>query len=454
MKKMYQLSMLVAALVVSTWVNASLPQTDPEGRPLPSLSTMLKKVNPAVVNIATFSEQQMSNNPLLNDPFFRRFFNIPEQQQPNQQPRKLQRSAGSGVIIDADEGIVVTNHHVIKDSDEIRVSLTDGRHYVAKLLGSDPELDVAVLQIKGDDLAEVSLGNSEILEVGDFVVAIGNPFGLGQTVTTGIVSALGRTGLGIEGYENFIQTDASINPGNSGGALVNLNGELVGINTAIIAPAGGNVGIGFAIPMDMVKSSVDQIVEDGEVRRGQLGIGIQDITVDLQIAFDLENGQQGVLITGVAEDSEAEKAGLKPDDIIVAVEGEKVLSTGNLRSQIGKRKIGDRVKVTFLRDGKEKSLRVKIGEPTQQSASDGSLHRLLQGVRFENNTEGRGVVVTEMQRNSLAAYSGLRPGDIILGANRLRIDDIGDFREALQRDDDKVLLRIQRGRSSFYVVIQ
>lgn len=453
MKKMYQLSFLVAILTMSAWVNASLPQTDPEGRPLPSLSSMLKEVNPAVVNIATFSEQQMSNNPLLNDPFFRRFFNIPEQQ-PNQQPRKLQRSAGSGVIIDADEGIVVTNHHVIKDSDEIRVSLTDGRHFVAKLLGSDPELDVAVLQIKGAKLSEVALGNSEILEVGDFVVAIGNPFGLGQTVTTGIVSALGRTGLGIEGYENFIQTDASINPGNSGGALVNLNGELIGINTAIIAPAGGNVGIGFAIPMDMVKSSVDQIIEDGEVKRGQLGIGIQDITVDLQIAFDLKNGQQGVLITNVADNSEAEKAGLKPDDIIVAIEDEKVISTGNLRSQIGKRKIGDKVKVSFLREGKTKSLRVKIGEPLQQTASDGSLHRLLQGVRFENNAEGRGVVVTEMERNSLAAYSGLRPGDIILGTNRLRIDDLGDFREALSRDDDKILLRIQRGRTSFYVVIQ
>ncbi|TQV72434.1 DegQ family serine endoprotease [Aliikangiella marina] len=450
---MYQLSLLVATLVLSTWVNASLPQADPQGRPLPSLSTMLKEVNPAVVNIATFSEQQMSNNPLLNDPFFRRFFNIPEQQ-PNQQPRKLQRSAGSGVIIDADEGIVVTNYHVIKDSDEIRVSLTDGRHYVAKLLGSDPELDVAVLQIKNENLSEVPLGDSEALEVGDFVVAIGNPFGIGQTVTTGIVSALGRTGLGIEGYENFIQTDASINPGNSGGALVNLNGQLIGINTAIIAPAGGNVGIGFAIPMDMVKSSVEQIIEDGEVKRGQLGIGIQDITVDLQIAFDLKNGQQGVLITGVAEDSEAAKAGLKPDDIIVAIEGEKVISTGNLRSQIGKRKIGDKVKVTFLRDGKEKSLRVKIGDPIQQSASSGNLHRLLDGARFENNTEGRGVVVAELERNSLAAYSGLRPGDIILGANRLRINDMDDFREALRRDDDRILLRVQRGRSSFYVVIQ
>ena len=199
--------------------------------------------------------------------------------------KKGQMSAGSGVIVDAKDGIVITNYHVVKEADEVRVSLVDGRHYTAKVLGTDPELDIAVLEIEGSQLSAVKLGDSEALEVGDFVVAIGNPFGLGQTVTTGVVSALDRTGLGIEGYENFIQTDASINPGNSGGALVNLRGELVGINTAIIAPAGGNVGIGFAIPMDMAKASMEQILANGEVKRGQIGVGIQDITVDLQIAF-------------------------------------------------------------------------------------------------------------------------------------------------------------------------
>ena len=454
MRKMYQLIVAVLVLTQSAWVYASLPQTDPDGKPLPSLSTMLKGVNPAVVNIATFSERQYAENPLLNDPFFRRFFNIPDQQTPEQKPKKMQRSAGSGVIIDAKEGIIVTNHHVIKDSDEVRISLTDGRHYTAKVLGNDPELDVAVLQIKAKRLTAVKLGNSEILEVGDFVVAIGNPFGLGQTVTTGIVSALGRTGLGIEGYENFIQTDASINPGNSGGALVNLNGELVGINTAIIAPAGGNVGIGFAIPLDMVKASVDQIIDTGEVKRGQLGIGIQDITVDLQIAFDLENGQQGVLVTHVEEGSEADKAGLKADDIIIAVDGEETLSTGKLRSQISKRKIGEEVEVSFLRNGKTKRLDVEIGEPLSRVASDGRLHELLAGVRFENNDEGGGVVVTDISRNSLAAYSGLRRGDVIVGTNKRRVENLNDFQNALARDDNKILLRVERGRSAFYLVIQ
>ncbi|MGX5172687.1 DegQ family serine endoprotease [Aliikangiella sp. IMCC44653] len=436
-------------------VSASLPQVDPDGKPLPSLSNMLKKVNPAVVNIATFSEKQYTNNPLLNDPFFRRFFNIPEQQEPTDRPpEKQMRGAGSGVIVDAKKGIVITNYHVIKGADEVRVSLIDGRHYTAEVLGNDPELDIAILKIDAENLAAVNLGDSEILEVGDFVVAIGNPFGLGQTVTTGIVSALGRTGLGIEGYENFIQTDASINPGNSGGALVNLRGELIGINTAIIAPSGGNVGIGFAIPMDMVKSSMDQIIETGEVKRGQLGIGIQEITVDLQIAFGLKNGQQGVLVTHVEEDSPADDAGLKADDIIIAVDGEKTTSGGKLRSQIGKRKIGDKIKVTFIRSGKTRTESIKIGEPSGLNANNGELHPLLRGVTFEQSKDADGVVIANMERNSYAAYSGLRPGDLIVGVNKRRVKSLAEFSKALQLDSDKILLRVVRGRAAFYLVIQ
>ncbi|MET1256854.1 Do family serine endopeptidase [Aliikangiella maris] len=454
MKTLCRLSILLALLLQSINLQASLPQVDPEGKPLPSLSKMLKGVNPAVVNIATFSERQQYNNPLLNDPFFRRFFNIPDQPQENRKPQKMLRGAGSGVIIDAEEGIVVTNHHVIKNSDEVRVSLIDGRHFTAEVLGNDPELDVAVLKIKAKNLTAVKLGDSEKLEVGDFVVAIGNPFGLGQTVTTGIVSALDRTGLGIEGYENFIQTDASINPGNSGGALVNLYGQLIGINTAIIAPAGGNVGIGFAIPMAMVKSSVEQIIDNGEVRRGQLGIGIQNIDVDLQIAFGLENGQQGVLVTNVRDGSSADEAGLKADDIIIAIDDEKTISTGKLRSQIGHRKIGDKVKVTFIREGKVKSLKVKIGEPVGAVSRSGSLHKLLDGARFADSEEGDGVVLTELDRNSYPAYSGLREGDVIVGVNKRRVKNMRDFNRALKLDDEKILLRVLRGRSTFYLVIQ
>jgi Do/DeqQ family serine protease len=300
-------SFLLLALwvVLSNSGYAALPQAMPDGKPFPSLAPMIKQVHPAVVNISTFSTQQHSYNPLLNDPFFRHFFNIPDQRRFQAQPKKRQQSAGSGVIVDAEDGIVMTNYHVIKEADEVQVSLADGRSFEAKILGVDADLDIAILEVDGKDLVDVTIADSDVLEVGDFVVAIGNPFGLGQTVTTGVVSALGRTGLGIEGYENFIQTDASINPGNSGGALVNLAGELVGINTAIIAPSGGNVGIGFAIPSNMAKASMEQILEHGEVKRGQIGIGIQDITPDLRKAFALENGQGGVLITNVVKGSPA-----------------------------------------------------------------------------------------------------------------------------------------------------
>ena len=435
------------------WVHAALPLEDSGGGKLPSLAPMLKKVNPAVVNIATFSNQQ-AYNPLLNDPFFRRFFNIPDQQYQQPVPQKRQQSAGSGVIVDAKNGIVITNYHVIKGADEVQVSLVDGRSFTAEVKGSDPELDTAILAIKADQLKQVALADSNLLEVGDFVVAIGNPFGLGQTVTTGIVSALGRTGLGIEGYENFIQTDASINPGNSGGALVNLRGQLVGINTAIIAPAGGNVGIGFAIPINMVKASMQQILEHGEVKRGQIGIGIQDITAELREAFDLKNGQQGVLVTGVNEDSPAEDAGLKAGDVIVAVDGVSTKASGQLRSQIGIKAIGDRLNLTIIRDGKSMSVSVKVGDPQQLSSMSGKLHSLLEGARFENNPDGGGVLVSGLAPNSAASYSGLRAGDVIVGANRIRVRDLETFKQALTRNSQSVLLHINRNGSSLYLVIR
>jgi Do/DeqQ family serine protease len=454
MQRIKQWLFIVSMVCFMSGVQAALPLTDISGNKLPSLSPMLKQVNPAVVNISTFSTREVQN-PLLNDPFFRRFFNIPDQEQFQQRaPKKREQSAGSGVIIDAKKGIVMTNAHVIKGADEVQVSLVDGRAFTAEIKGTDPELDIAILQIDAKNLSSVPLANSNELEVGDFVVAIGNPFGLGQTVTTGIVSALGRTGLGIEGYENFIQTDASINPGNSGGALVNLKGELVGINTAIIAPSGGNVGIGFAIPVNMAKASMKQILVHGEVRRGQLGIGIQDITPELREAFDLKNGQQGVLVTGVSENSEAEKSGVKAGDVIIAVNERKTSSTGQLRSQVGIKEVGDNVTLTIIREGKTKKIQVEVGEPQQIAAASDKLHPLLEGSKFENDPDGNGVVVAGLSRQSRAAYSGLRPGDLITGANRRRVTNLNEFKEALALNEQSVLLQINRGGRPMYLVIR
>ena len=444
------LTVLLLSAVSSAW--AVLPAFDSDGRQLPSLSPLIKEVGPSVVNISTFTTQTMRQNPLLNDPFFRRFFNIPPDQKMPQSRRT--QSAGSGVIINAKEGTVITNHHVIDGADEIHVGLEDGRSYKATLIGSDPEVDIAVLQLEEfEDLIDIKIANSDGLEVGDFVIAIGNPFGLGQTVTSGVVSALGRSGLGIEGYENFIQTDASINPGNSGGALVNLNGERVGINTAIMAPAGGNIGIGFAIPSNMADSSIDQILEHGEVKRGQLGVIIQDLSRELAEAFDIDKQQRGVVIAGVQPGSAAESAGLEAGDIVISIDGEPVESSAQLRNEIGQRRIGQKLRVTILRDGKTKVVQAKVGEAVSQLASNGSVHPFLEGASLESFSDG-GVEITAIERDSTAAESGLRPGDVILSANRYKVGDLDDLRKILKQPSQRVVLRVKRGNAALYLVLQ
>ena len=436
-------------------VSAAVPNVMADGKPFPTLAPMLKRVNPAVVNISTYSQREVQYNPLLNDPFFRRFFDLPENPDPGRQaPEKRQQSAGSGVIVDAGDGIVMTNYHVIRDADEVRVSLIDGRNLDAQVVGTDPQLDIAILRVDADELTEARMADSSALEVGDFVVAIGNPFGLGQTVTTGVVSALGRSGLGIEGYEDFIQTDASINPGNSGGALVNLGGELVGINTAIISPAGGNVGIGFAIPINMAKASMEQILEHGEVRRGQIGVGIQEITPDLRDAFDLRKGQFGVLITNVFDATPAAEAGLESGDIVLEVDGVPTRSTAQLRSRIGIKQVGDEVRLTILRGGKTFEREVEIGATDVRVALPAELPELLSGMRIDDNPNGEGVLVVALAPNSPATYAGLRPGDIIVGANRRRVSDVESFREALRLSSASILLRVERNGGSLFIVIR
>jgi serine protease Do/serine protease DegQ len=326
---------------------------------LPSLAPLLARVRPAVVSIAV-SGRVVEQSPLFQDPAFRRFFGLPD--------APLERefhSAGSGVIVDAKEGHVVTNHHVIRNADQITVVLSDGRSLDAKVVGADPAADVAVIQVRPENLTAIPLGDSGALQVGDFVVAVGNPFGLSQTATLGIVSALGRTGLGIEGYEDFIQTDAAINPGNSGGALANLSGELVGINTAIVGPAGGNVGVGFAIPIRMASDIVEQLIEHGEVRRGQLGVLVQDLTPDLARFFQVE-GTGGAVVSQVVPGSAAERAGLRRGDVVLSIDAEPVKSAAELRNRIGLRRVGDEAKLEILRQGERESVEVEIRAPARE----------------------------------------------------------------------------------------
>jgi len=314
---------------------------------MPTLAPMLEKVMPAVVNIAVLQRSPEEQNPLLRDPFFRRFFGIPGQSQP-------QISAGSGVIVDAKAGYVVTNAHVVAEAREIAVTLKDNRRLPAKLVGLDPGTDIALLRIDPRNLAEAKWGDSDALKVGDFVLAIGNPFGIGQTATSGIVSALGRSGLSVEGYEDFIQTDASINPGNSGGALVNLRGELVGINSAIIGPSGGNVGIGFAVPSMIARAVMDQIVRFGEVRRGRLGITMQDLA-----------GAGGASVAEVEPRSPAAQAGLRKGDVIVALNGRAVRGAAELRARLSVVPVGERVELGIRRGGQPQLIRATVG-PVQK----------------------------------------------------------------------------------------
>lgn len=429
---------------------AALPSVDSADRPVPSIAPLLKKVSPAVVNVSTVGTQTVQN-PLLNDPVFRHFFKIP----PGAETQKRRtQSAGSGVIIDAASGIVITNHHVVQGANEISVGLQDGRMLKAKLVGSDPEVDIAVLKIDPVRLTALKLNDSEATEVGDFVIAIGNPFGLGQTVTTGVVSALGRKGLGIEGYENFIQTDASINPGNSGGALVNFKGELIGINTAILGPTGGNIGIGFAIPVKMAKNSADQILKFGAVKRGQLGVVIQDLTPDLAQAFNISEGQRGVVIAQVQAGSSAAKAGLQAGDVVVSVDAKPVDNAAELRNEIGSRRIGELLKMTVLRDGKSRSVEVKVGEPIADVAAAADVHPFLQGAKLEPRIDGPGIKVVAIESGSAAQVSGLQVGDVIQSANRTEVRTLGDLRKAARASPERLLLQIVRGGAGLFLVLQ
>jgi len=441
---------LVAALVLSRGAAAVLPAA--EGA-LPSLAPMLEQATPAVVNISARTTVMTRPSPLLRDPVFRYFFDLPSQ------PReKRSQSLGSGVVVDQQLGYVVTNHHVIENAQEITVTLRDGKRLSAILVGVDLETDIAVIKVPPEALTALPFADSDALRVGDFVVAIGNPFGLGQTVTSGIVSALGRTGLGIEGYEDFIQTDASINPGNSGGALVNLRGELVGINTAILAPSGGNVGIGFAIPANMVRQIMDHIIRYGEVRRGELGVAVHDLSPALAAAFDLP-ARQGAVVVEVTRDSPADEVGVKPGDIIVALNGRAVRTAAELRTSVGLLGIGQEVELEIVRAGKPQTLSAHIAEPVHGEVPGDGLHPHLAGALFtpapsSGEEPGAGVLVGAVIEGSAAWVSGLRGGDLVTQVNRQPVQDLGSFVHMVHASPQGLTLQMRRGATSVYILIQ
>jgi serine protease Do/serine protease DegQ len=446
------LMLLLVAAPLAFAQQGHLP-AEVNGAPLPSLAPIVKRASPAVVNIATRGTvtERGPRNPLLEDPFFRRFFDVPEQG-----PRQRQfQSAGSGVVVDAKQGLIVTNAHVVENATEITVSTLEGRDFKATVVGADSASDLAVLRVKEAKLAEIPLGDSSKAEVGDFVLAIGNPFGLQHTVTYGIVSALGRSGINPDGYEDFIQTDASINPGNSGGALVNLRGELVGINSAILSRSGGNIGIGFAIPSNMVRSVMDQLIKYGEVKRGILGVNIVTLTPDIADNLGVKDAQ-GALVSQVVEGSAAEKAGVKAGDVITAVNGLPVKSAAELRNRIGLLRVGESVNLELLRDGKPRKVAATVQARAADSAGEGGgatdVHRALDGVDLAD-APGGGVLVRTVDPGSAAGQNGLKPNDVIASVNRQRVGNVKELRAAV-KDKSSLLLEVRRGGTTLFVPIR
>ena len=432
-----------SAVLFSGGASAQLPEKVGD-TPVPSLAPVVKKASPAVVNIATRGTLRESRrNPLLEDPFFRRFFDAPDLA-----PRERQfQSAGSGVIVDAKQGYIITNAHVVENADEITVTLLDDRAIKAKVIGADKPSDVALLKITANNLVEMPLADSSKAEVGDFVLAIGNPFALSHTVTSGIISALGRSDGSADSYQDFIQTDAPINPGNSGGALVNLQGQLVGVNTAIFSGSGGNIGIGFAIPSNMVRAVMTQLVQYGEVKRGMLGVQLSNqFTPEIATSLGLDTNR-GALVSEVVEDGAADKAGIKAGDVITSINGKQIANAAELRNSIGLLRIGDKVDIGLIRESKPRRVTAVIGERTGGDADAAAeIHPALEGAALSNADNGGGVLVQTIAPGSPAAQSGLRPNDVILMIDRTPIKNIEQLRAAL-KNVNSFAVTIQRGRS-------
>ncbi|HWX69412.1 MAG TPA: DegQ family serine endoprotease [Steroidobacteraceae bacterium] len=445
------LALCVLIVAAAAPLPAAMPPVVSESG-LPTLAPMIRKVSPAVVNIATRGtiRERGAQNPLLDDPFFRRFFDVPPDTGPRARPFQ---SAGSGVIFDARSGYIVTNAHVVENASEITVTLQDGRDLKADIIGSDTPSDVAVLRVKPDGLTQIPLGDSARVEVGDFVVAIGNPFGLQHTVTSGIISGLSRSGINPDGYEDFIQTDASINPGNSGGALVNLRGELIGINTAILSRSGGNIGIGFAIPVNMAHSVMEQLIRYGSVKRGQLGVSMYTVTPDIAHSLGLPS-VVGALVSQVVDGSPADHAGIRTGDVITSVNGQPVKSNSELRNTIGLLRVGDKVEIGLLRDGKPLRVTAVIADTSPELAGGpASIHKSFEGAVLADAPDAGGALVRSIEPGSAAAQAGLRAEDVIVGANRSRVSSVRDLRDRAH-GAAVLVLEVRRGATVLLVPLR
>ncbi|EBS7875962.1 serine endoprotease DegQ [Salmonella enterica] len=445
---------LLSALALSVGLTLSAPfpalASIPGQAALPSLAPMLEKVLPAVVSVKVEGTATQSQKVPEE---FKKFFGEDLPDQPSQPFEGL----GSGVIIDAAKGYVLTNNHVINQAQKISIQLNDGREFDAKLIGGDDQSDIALLQIQNPSkLTQIAIADSDKLRVGDFAVAVGNPFGLGQTATSGIISALGRSGLNLEGLENFIQTDASINRGNSGGALLNLNGELIGINTAILAPGGGSIGIGFAIPSNMAQTLAQQLIQFGEIKRGLLGIKGTEMTADIAKAFKL-NVQRGAFVSEVLPNSGSAKAGVKSGDVIISLNGKPLNSFAELRSRIATTEPGTKVKLGLLRDGKPLEVEVTLDSNTSSSASAEMIAPALQGATLSDGQlkDGtKGVKVDSVEKSSPAAQAGLQKDDVIIGVNRDRISSIAEMRKVMAAKPSIIALQVVRGNENIYLLLR
>lgn len=455
MKKKNQLLSAIAlsvglSLPASVPVFAALPSQVPGQAAIPSLAPMLEKVLPAVVSVQVEGTAVQSQR-------------VPEElkkyfgdESPDQQAQPFE-GLGSGVIIDAAKGYILTNNHVISQADKISVQLNDGREFDAKLIGGDDQSDIALLQVQNpSNLTQIAIADSDKLRVGDFAVAVGNPFGLGQTATSGIVSALGRSGLNLEGLENFIQTDASINRGNSGGALLNLNGELIGINTAILAPGGGSIGIGFAIPSNMAKTLAQQLIQFGEIKRGLLGIKGMEMSADIAKAFNI-NVQRGAFVSEVLPNSGSAKAGIKSGDVIVSLNDKPLSSFAELRSRIATTEPGAKVKLGLIRDGKPLDVEVTLDKSTSSSASAELIAPALQGATLSDGQlkDGtKGIRIDTVEKSSPAAQAGLHQEDVIIGVNRNRVQSIAELRKVMESKPAVIALQVMRGNESIYILLR